>query len=140
MDAPVRYRFGDFVLDVAERSLTRRSPVTSEDQRAAPARVSLQPKTFDLLVHLVTHAGALQTKQALLDEVWGKVVVTENSLTRSTSQLRTALDDTAEEPRFVETVPRVGYRFIAPVAQEATSTPAPAPRSTRTAKSRWTRP
>lgn len=121
MDAPVRYRFGDFVLDVAERLLTRRCPTTGEGQSNVPPPVSLQPKTFDLLVYLVTHAGRLHTKQALLDEVWGSVVVTENSLTRSISQLRTALDDTAEEPRFVETVPRVGYRFIASVTQEQAS-------------------
>lgn len=116
MDAPVRYSFGDFVLDVAERSLTRRG--SSADQSQGAERVSLQPKTFDLLVHLVSHAGKLHTKQALLDQVWGKVVVTENSLTRSIHQLRTALDDTAEAPRFVETVPRAGYRFIAPVTSE----------------------
>jgi TolB-like protein/DNA-binding winged helix-turn-helix (wHTH) protein/tetratricopeptide (TPR) repeat protein len=111
----VRYTFGDFVLDVGERSLRRRGSTTP---------VALQPKTFDLLVFLVTHAGRLHTKQALLDEVWSNVVVTESSLTRSIHQLRTALDDTADEPRFVETVPRVGYRFIAPVNEEPVSTPA----------------
>ena len=110
----VRYSFGDFVLDGAERSLMRRS---------SSKPVPLQPKTFDLLVHLVTHAGRLHTKQALLDEVWSNVVVTENSLTRCVHQLRTALDDTADEPRFVETVQRVGYRFIAPVTQEQPSAP-----------------
>jgi DNA-binding winged helix-turn-helix (wHTH) protein/TolB-like protein len=118
----VRYSFGDFVLDVAERSLTRLSPSVREDQSlASPVRVPLQPKTFDLLVHLVTHSGRLHTKQTLLDEVWGTIVVTENSLTRCIHQLRAALDDTAEQPRFVETVPRVGYRFIAPVTQLETS-------------------
>lgn len=112
-----RYSFGDFVLDVAERSLMRRSVVhESQDER-----VSVQPRTFDLLVYLVTHAGNLRTKQALLDEVWRDVVVTENSLSRSIHQLRIALADTAEEPRFVETVPRVGYRFIASVTPGETA-------------------
>ena len=87
-------------------------------------RVLLQPKTFDLLVHLVTHAGRLHTKQTLLDEVWGDVVVTESSLTRCIYQLRTALDDTADEPRFIETVPRVGYRFIVAVTREEPRTAA----------------
>ena len=121
MQTSPRYHFGDFVLDVAERSLTRCSSL---------ARVSLQPKTFDLLVHLVTHAGKLQAKQTLLDDVWGSVVVTENSLTRSIHQLRTALDDTAEEPRFVETVPRVGYRFIATVTEDKASVSADRPPQT----------
>jgi DNA-binding winged helix-turn-helix (wHTH) protein len=120
---PVRYSFGDFVLDVAERSLTRRSSPASEDQSTAqPMRVHLQPKTFDLLVHFVTHAGKLHTKRSLLDEVWSDVVVTENSLTRSIHLLRTALNDTAEGSRFVQTVPRVGYRFIEAITPEETST------------------
>jgi DNA-binding winged helix-turn-helix (wHTH) protein len=125
---PVRYRFGEFVLDVAERSLTRRSLPGSEDQSTVQSmRVHLQPKTFDLLVHFVTHAGKLHTKRSLLDEVWSDVVVTENSLTRSIHLLRTALNDTAEGSRFVETVPRVGYRFITPITEETSTLPGLSP-------------
>jgi TolB-like protein/DNA-binding winged helix-turn-helix (wHTH) protein/Tfp pilus assembly protein PilF len=121
--ASVRYRFGEFVLDVAERSLVRcDAPSIANGGPALTSghmvQVPLQPKTFDLLVHLVGHPGTLQTKQALLDAIWSGVIVTESSLTRSIHQLRTALDDVANEPRFVETVPRVGYRFIAPVTSE----------------------
>lgn len=127
MDAPASYRFGEFSVDVAERTLTRDG-----------ARVSLAPKTFDLLVHLVTHPGTLLTKQALLDAIWGSVIVTENSLTQAIHQLRTALGDTAEEPRYVETVPRSGYRFVARVepaggagTNEAAVVPVAAPASPR---------
>ena len=129
MHASVRYRFGNFVLDVAERSLTRCDPpAVAGGISPQPVRVSLQPKTFELLAHLVTHPNKLHTKQALLDAVWGKVVVTESSLTRGIHHLRTALDDTAELPVFVETIPRVGYRFIAPVTcEEQLATPAADP-------------
>lgn len=108
------------MLDVAERSLTRRDTGTP---------VVLQPKAFDLLVHLVTNAGRLQSKQLLLDGVWRDVVVTESSLTRAIHQLRGALDDTADEPRYIENVPRVGYRFIAPVSPEQVTTASPPPDS-----------
>jgi DNA-binding winged helix-turn-helix (wHTH) protein len=90
MEAGGTYRFGEFLANTDQRSLTRRG-----------APVPLQPRTFDLLAYFLTHPGTLHAKQALLDEVWGEVVVTEGSLTRSIRQLRIALDDTADASRYV---------------------------------------
>lgn len=85
------------------------------------APVSLEPKTFRLLVYLLQNCGRVVRKQELLDAVWQDTAVTENALTRSVGLLRKALEDDSREPRFVETVPTVGYRFIAQV--ETTASP-----------------
>lgn len=79
------------------------------------APVSLEPKALRLLLYLIQNRGRLVRKQELLDAVWGDAAVTENALTRSVGLLRKALDDDSREPRFIETVPTAGYRFIAQV-------------------------
>ena len=111
-----RYRFDSFSLDRRERRLTRGNDL-----------VPLEPKAFEVLVFLVENAGRLVTKQALVDAVWARAAVTDNSLTRCIHQVRAALDDDAERPRFIETVPGSGYRFIAtvdiPAAESAPSRP-----------------
>src|SRR5262245_52043031 len=75
--------------------------------------VPLRPKTFAVLEHLAQRPGELVTKQALLDAVWGDVAVSEDVVRLSVSELRTALGDERAAPRFIETVPRRGYRFVA---------------------------
>ena len=88
-------------------------------------RLVLRPKTFDLLVHLVEHAGELVSKDDLLDAVWPDTVVADSVLTVSMSELRKVLGETAKQPQFIATVHRRGYRFIAPVeAEDAAPTPA----------------
>ena len=82
--------------------------------------VPLRPKTFAVLEHLVQRPGELVTKQALLDAVWGDVAVSEDVVRLSVGELRTALGDERAAPRFIETVPRRGYRFV---AQPGTLTP-----------------
>ena len=77
--------------------------------------VPLEPKTLRLLLYLIRHRGRLVRKQELLDAIWQDAAVTENALTRSIGLLRKALDDDSREPRFIETVPTAGYRFIAQV-------------------------
>jgi Tol biopolymer transport system component/DNA-binding winged helix-turn-helix (wHTH) protein len=79
--------------------------------------LALEPKAFDVLVFLLSHAGQLVTKQQILDAVWQGTAVSDNALTRVVAQLRKALGDDAREARFLETVPTRGYRWIAPVAQ-----------------------
>jgi TolB-like protein/DNA-binding winged helix-turn-helix (wHTH) protein/Tfp pilus assembly protein PilF len=101
-----RYRFGPFELDPSERVLLRDGEP-----------IQLQPKTLDLLTYLVQNSGRLLDKQTLLDDVWKGTVVTENSLTRGIRQIRIALGDDADHARYVETVQRTGYRFIAPVEE-----------------------
>jgi DNA-binding winged helix-turn-helix (wHTH) protein/tetratricopeptide (TPR) repeat protein len=95
--------------------------------------VKLAPQPFRILALLVDRAGTLVTRAALRDAVWGTetVVDFEHGLNTCIRQIRHALGEDAEVPRFIETVPRLGYRFIAPV----TSLPerASRPRRWRTA-------
>lgn len=109
MSEPVpSYRFGPFRLDVGERRLTR-------DGAALPVRL----KVFDTLRVLVENAGRLVTKEELLSAVWPDAVVEENNLNHNVSVLRKVLGEKATGQSFIETVPRVGYRFVAPVEVEA---------------------
>lgn len=100
------YEFAGFRLNPSERLLTR-----------GDERIPLRPKTFALLVILVADAGRLLGKDELLREIWDDAVVEEGNLNRTVSELRKALGDPKDEPRLIETVPRVGYRFIAEVAR-----------------------
>jgi DNA-binding winged helix-turn-helix (wHTH) protein/Tfp pilus assembly protein PilF len=98
------YRFGPFVVDRTRYRVLRGDAV-----------VELTPKLLDLLLHLVEHAGALVTKEQLLDALWPGANVTDNALAQAVSELRDALGDDAGTPQFIKTVARRGYRFIAPV-------------------------
>jgi TolB-like protein/DNA-binding winged helix-turn-helix (wHTH) protein/tetratricopeptide (TPR) repeat protein len=98
------YRFGDFVLDVSEHRLKR-----------GEQEIYLRPRSFEALVYLIERHGRLVEKNELLDALWPDTVVTENALTQSIKELRQALDDDAHHPRYVLTIPRVGYKFIAKV-------------------------
>jgi TolB-like protein/DNA-binding winged helix-turn-helix (wHTH) protein/Tfp pilus assembly protein PilF len=110
--------FGPFVLDAAERRLTRDG-----------AEVTLPRKAFDLLVLLVEAQGRLQSRDTLIDRLWPDAIVEEHNLTWNTSALRRALGDTGEAPLYIETVRGHGYRFIgdvaAPSAPVAIAVPAP---------------
>jgi DNA-binding winged helix-turn-helix (wHTH) protein len=78
--------------------------------------VELNSRYFDALALLVSEAGQLVTKDRFLDEVWRGVPVTDEALTQCIKTLRRQLGDQAGTPRFIETVPKHGYRFIAPVS------------------------
>lgn len=78
-------------------------------------RVWLSPRNFNLLVKLVENAGHLLTKETLVNEVWEGSFVEEGNLNRTISNLRKALGEKPNENRFIETIPRVGYRFVAAV-------------------------
>jgi TolB-like protein/Flp pilus assembly protein TadD len=77
--------------------------------------VPLAPKVFDTLVLLVKNQGRLIEKETLLKALWPRSVVEEVALAHSVSQLRKALGDPAEDPKFIQTAPKRGYRFIAAV-------------------------
>src|SRR5688572_30681875 len=79
------------------------------------AAVTLPPKVFDVLHYFVTHPDRLVTKDELLDAVWAQTAVSEAALRVTIGALRKALDDPARTPRFIATIPRRGYRFLAPV-------------------------
>jgi DNA-binding winged helix-turn-helix (wHTH) protein/tetratricopeptide (TPR) repeat protein len=78
--------------------------------------VRLPPKAFNVLHYLVVHAGRLVTKHELLDQVWADVHVGDAVLKVAIREIRQALADDAHAPQFVQTTPRIGYRFIAPVS------------------------
>lgn len=104
MTIPPVYRFGPFQVDVRERRLSRADSV-----------IPLRMKVFDALCVLLERGGRLVTKQELLDAVWPDAVVEENNVAHTMSVLRKVLGDTASGQPFIETVPRVGYRFAEPV-------------------------
>src|SRR6476659_6115575 len=111
---PVRVRFDQFELDEANARLLR-------DGTA----VALAPTPFAVLCTLVRQPGSLLTTNALLDHVGGHQFVTDSVLRTAISELRTALDDDARKPRFIETVSRRGYRFIATTSAIVAMAPGP---------------
>src|SRR3569832_2907006 len=111
-----RFCFDCFELDAADRQLIRDG-----------APVELNSRYLDALALLVSERGRLVSKQRFLDEVWRGVPVTDEALTQCVRTLRRQLGDDAGRPRFIETVPKHGYRFIAEVDAGAA-----AARATRT--------
>jgi DNA-binding winged helix-turn-helix (wHTH) protein/predicted ATPase len=113
------WNFGPFALDSTNACLWRGAEA-----------VALSPKAFDVLHYLVMHPDRLVTKDELLDAVWPETAVTDAVVRVAIGALRKALDDTTRPPRFIATVPRRGYRFLAPVtvadaAASTAATPAP---------------
>src|SRR5918993_1223402 len=108
------YEFGPFRLDPAERLLLREGEA-----------VPLEPKVFDTLLLLVRNSGHLLAKDELMNNVWPDAVVEEGSLTRNISTLRRALGEGENGLRYIETVPRRGYRFVARVRDSGDESPDP---------------
>lgn len=115
------FRFDPFLLDPGERRLTRDGTT-----------VELNARYLDALILLVRERGALVSKTRFLDDVWRGVPVTDEALTQCIRTLRRQLGDDAARPRLIETVPKHGYRFIAPVTLAAD----PASSSTSSAEER----
>src|SRR5262252_904840 len=100
------YEFGEFRLDPAERLLLR-------DEKPVP----LTPKAFETLLVLIGHRGHLVEKDELMKQVWADAAVEEANLARNIWTLRKALGDGENGHRYIETVPKLGYRFVAPVRE-----------------------
>lgn len=98
------YEFGPYRFSLAQRALTRDGEI-----------ISLTPKAFEILTRLVVNAGQLLEKDDLLREVWPDTFVEEANLTQYIFTLRRALGDERAGPRYIETVSRRGYRFVADV-------------------------
>src|SRR3984957_16418932 len=101
-----RYLFGPFELSTGEESLARNG-----------ARVKVQDLPYRLLVMLLERRGEIVTREEVRQRLWPENTFVEfdNSLGVAIRKVRDALNDDAEAPRYVETVPRRGYRFVAPV-------------------------
>ncbi len=75
----------------------------------------IEPQTMAVLVHLCQHPGQVITREALLDAVWAGCIVNDGAVSKAICLLRKALGDQARQPRYIQTIPKVGYRLIAPV-------------------------
>src|SRR6266481_4829380 len=100
------YEFGPFRLEVGEHRLVR-------EGRPIP----LTGKAFETLRVLVERHGTLVSKSDLMNAVWPETTVEENNLDRNISAVRKALGEKAKGVQYIETVPRVGYRFVAQVSE-----------------------
>ncbi len=103
------YRFDQIVVDVPAHTLSR-------DGQAQ----ALEPKAFAVLIALLRRPGELLGRDELLDEVWGHRHVTPGVLTRAIAQLRSALEDDVQQPRYIQTQHALGYRFIGELEADET--------------------
>jgi len=109
--------------------------------------VEIEPKVMEVLVYLAEHAGAVLSKSTIMQALWPDTCVTPEVLTYSIFEIRKAFGDDAKNPRFIQTIPRRGYRLIAPVTRaedtsERSVTPAAIQESERNRLGRgrlWTR-
>ena len=85
--------------------------------------VQVRAKVMDLLVYLAEHPGQVVSKDVLLRDVWGTDAISESALTRTIAEMREALGDDIEQPSILETIPKRGYRLIAPVMFDADDEP-----------------
>ena len=106
---PGLIRFGPFALDPTSRELRKRGSL-----------VKLQPQQFAVLLLLTERAGQIVSREEIHQHIWGNdtFVDFERGINFSINQIRAALGDDAEKPRYVETIPRRGYRFIALVESD----------------------
>jgi TolB-like protein/DNA-binding winged helix-turn-helix (wHTH) protein/Tfp pilus assembly protein PilF len=114
---PPEFEFGGFRLVAAERRL----------YRGDGSRVELSPRLFDALLHFVERPGQLLDKDSLLATLWPGLVVEDNNLNQLVSALRRALGDEAQGSRFIQTVPRRGFRFVGAVSAKHAQAAAAAP-------------
>ena len=105
-----RYRFGEVEVDVQGFRLLK-----------AGRQLPVEPKALNLLIFLIENRDRLVERQKLIDAVWGDAFVTDHVLNRAIGLLRKLLDDDPKQPHCIETVPTLGYRFIADLARDASA-------------------
>lgn len=101
------YRFDDVAVDCESFRVQK-----------AGRKVSLTPRAFDVLTLLLRNSGRVVEKQEIFDQVWKGTFVSDNALTKVVKEIRHTLEDDAARPRYIETVPKHGYRFIAEIEIE----------------------
>src|ERR1700681_5054280 len=104
MPEKILYEFGSFRLDPSERVLFR-------DEELVP----LAPKAFDTVLSLVESQGRVLEKDEILKTIWPDTFVEEGSLAQNISILRKALGEGTNGLQYIQTIPKRGYRFVAPV-------------------------
>ena len=107
---PGLIRFGPFAIDPANRELRKHGHL-----------VHLQPQQYAILLLLTERAGQIVSREEIHQRIWGKdtFVDFERGINFSINQIRAALGDDADKPRYIETIPRRGYRFICRVEGKA---------------------
>ena len=101
------YRFEDIEVDASRGCLKR----GGEEQH-------LRSQSFHLLLYLLNHRQTLVRKEELIENFWQGAAVTDNTVVQCIKEIRRALGDHPRDPRFIKTFHKIGYRFIAPVAEE----------------------
>jgi DNA-binding winged helix-turn-helix (wHTH) protein/TolB-like protein/Tfp pilus assembly protein PilF len=114
MERTERYAFGDFVLERSQQRVQNRAGET----------LSLTPRLFAALLFFVERPGELVDKETLFRELWPDLVVEENNLSQVISGLRRELGDDTQASRYIQTVPRRGFRFVAAVTPLSSEIPA----------------
>lgn len=104
-DGPVDFRVGECAVDVTRGEVARGSATTH-----------LEPRAMSLLVALAHRAGRTVAREELIEAVWGHPHISDEALSRCISLVRNALGDDRATPRFLETIPKRGYRLLAPVS------------------------
>ncbi len=107
--APASEPIGPFRLGEWEVHPQRNELVSEQETR------HLEPKAMDLLVFLTSSAPEVVSKNNIIDSVWEGRIISEGTLTNTVAELRRALGDDARDPRYIETIPKRGYRVVAPV-------------------------
>ena len=102
----MRYQFEDFVFDIARRELHR-----------GPDVIAIAPQVFDLLEYLIRNRDRVVSKDDLIDAIWQGRVVSDAALTTRLNAARSAIGDSGEAQRLIKTLPRKGFRFVAPVRE-----------------------
>ena len=106
------YLFEDFSLDVDRRELRRIGDL-----------LPIEPKVFDLLVHLIANRDRVVSKDDLIAAVWGGRIVSESTLTSCINAARSAVGDSGAAQRLIKTLPRKGLRFVGAIREQACAVP-----------------
>lgn len=105
--------FGDFIYDAEQqRLLLNKGDNKAYLDKSQLQEVEIEPKLLELLAFFIRKPNTIISRQALLDEVWANTYVTDNAINKLVGNLRKALNDDAKTPRYIQTIPKRGYRFI----------------------------
>lgn len=105
-------QFGDFIYDAEQQRLLLNKSNNKHLDKSQLQEVEIEPKLLELLAFFISKPNTIISRQALLDEVWANTYVTDNAINKLVGNLRKALNDDAKTPRYIQTIPKRGYRFI----------------------------